>query len=207
MSLATLSPLWPAWPGLLSPVEALVASLPGQPPPLLHAQPPGRCLFQITKVAGSHMRKGPLPVYEARLQHSTGAPDGEAGSLRHLVGETHPARRVRLGPALLGPSIVLLSHSVSASLYLPCKPPPPSFPHRLLPSPQAPAAPASLPTLRCQSFQGLHTCASLLELSAWNPLPGPPELAADLVHRLHSSWFTSQASRGICSSIPFLYPG
>lgn len=185
-----------------------MASLPGQPPPLLHAQPPSRCLFQITKVDGSHMRKGPLPVYEARLQHSTGAPDGEAGSLCHLVGKTHPrAPReacTRSARSLHGPSVPL---RVSASLYLPCKPPPPSFPHRLLPSPQAPAAPASLPTLRCQSFQGLHTCASLLELSVWNPLPGPPELAANLVHGLHSSWFTGQASQGICSSIPFLYPG
>ena len=88
--------------------------LPGQPPPLLHAQPPSRCLFQITKVDGSHMRKGPLPVCEARLQHSTGALDREAGSLRHLVGKTHPARRVRLGPALLGPSMVLPSYSESA---------------------------------------------------------------------------------------------
>lgn len=142
-----------------------------------------------------------------RLDCSTaeGPLTGRLGSLRrHLVGKTHPARHVRLGAALLGPFRPPQSQRQSL---LPSKPPPPSFTARLLPSPQAPAAPASVPTVRCRSFQGLPTRASFLELSARNPLPAPPELAAHLVHGLHSGWFTGQASRGICSSIPFLHPG
>lgn len=133
----------------------------------------------------SHTRKGRCLCMRLDCSTAEEPLTGRLGSLRrHLVGKTHPARHVRLGAALLGPFCPPQSQHQSLR---PSKPPPSSFAACLLPSPQAPAAPASVPTVPCRSFQGLPTRTSFLELSARNPLPAPPELAAHLVHGRHSA--------------------
>ena len=169
---------------------------------------PSRCLIHIAKVTCSHTRKGCCLCMRLDCSTAQEPLTGRLGPLRHhLVGRTHPACHVRLGAALLRPSAVLPSHSESTPVST-CPPglhPLPSHPvSSHLPRLQQ-LQPQCPPCVVRTSRVFTHVLPSWN--SAWNPLPDPPELAADLVHGLRSSWFTGQASQGICSSIPFLHPG
>ena len=121
---------------------------------------------------------------------------GRLGPLRHhLVGKTHPARHVRLGAALLGPSAVLPSHSKSTPVS--------TCPPGLHPLPSHPVS-SHLPRLQqlqpqCPPCTVRASRVFTRVLPSWNSQPGT---LSRILRSLLPTSFTVSTPAGLPARCP-----